>query len=189
MIPIENLIVLILIIGLIFFTGWLIGFVTNPWIANNIEQPFTLMYNPVKSQERFSPGDWISEDKIHVYNDRVIIELAGIQDSERARGLLQSTALLELMIVRDVESTNTIIRQIDNLSSSENQVGNKSQNDNATNVGDLFSSDNEVNDLQYEVHLIDYRYLARYTGRDHKGYHDNSDNRYTRFDKLRNRKS
>ena len=55
-------------------------------------------------------------------NDRVIIELAGIQDSERARGLLQSTALLELMIVKDVESTNTIIRQIDNLSSSENQM-------------------------------------------------------------------
>jgi len=87
-------------------------------------------------------------------NDRVIIELAGIQDSERARGLLQSTALLELMIVKDVESTNTIIRQIDNLSSSENQIGNKSQNDNATNVGDLFSSDNEVNDLQFSSLLL-----------------------------------
>jgi preprotein translocase subunit SecD len=87
-------------------------------------------------------------------NDRVIIELAGIQDSERARGLLQSTALLELMIVKDVESTNTIIRQIDNLSSSENQIGIKSQNDNATNVGDLFSSDNEVNDLQFSSLLL-----------------------------------
>ena len=87
-------------------------------------------------------------------NDRVMIELAGIQDSERARGLLQSTALLELMIVKDVESTNTIIRQIDNLSSSENQIGNKSQNDNATNVGDLFSSDNEVNDLQFSSLLL-----------------------------------
>ena len=87
-------------------------------------------------------------------NDRVIIELAGIQDSERARGLLQSTALLELMIVKDVESTNTIIRQIDNLSSSDNQIGIKSQNDNATNVGDLFSSDNEVNDLQFSSLLL-----------------------------------
>ncbi|GIS42074.1 MAG: hypothetical protein Ct9H90mP15_01140 [Candidatus Neomarinimicrobiota bacterium] len=48
-------------------------------------------------------------------SDRVIVELAGIQDSERARSLLQSTALLELMIVKNVESTNTIIRQIDNL--------------------------------------------------------------------------
>ena len=87
-------------------------------------------------------------------NDRVIIELAGIQDSERARALLQSTALLELMIVKDVESTNTIIRQIDNLSSSNNQIGIKSQNDNATNVGDLFSSDNEVNDLQFSSLLL-----------------------------------
>ena len=87
-------------------------------------------------------------------NDRVIIELAGIQDSERARGLLQSTALLELMIVKDVESTNTIIRQIDNLSYSDNQIGIKSQNDNATNGGDLFSSDNEVNDLQFSSLLI-----------------------------------
>ena len=87
-------------------------------------------------------------------NDRVIIELAGIQDSERARGLLQSTALLELMIVKDVESTNTIIRQIDNLSYSNNQIGIRSQNEDATNAGDLFSSDNEVNDLQFSSLLI-----------------------------------
>ena len=87
-------------------------------------------------------------------NDRVIIELAGIQDSERARGLLQSTALLELMIVKDVESTNTIIRQIDNLSYSDNQIGIKSQNEDATNAGDLFSSDNEVSDLQFSSLLI-----------------------------------
>ena len=87
-------------------------------------------------------------------NDRVIIELAGIQDSERARGLLQSTALLELMIVKDVESTNTIIRQIDNLSYSDNQIGIESQNEDATNGGDLFSSDNEVNDLQFSSLLI-----------------------------------
>ena len=87
-------------------------------------------------------------------NDRVIIELAGIQDSERARGLLQSTALLELMIVKDVESTNTIIRQIDNLSYSNNQIGIRSQNEDATNAGDLFSSDNEVSDLQFSSLLI-----------------------------------
>ena len=87
-------------------------------------------------------------------NDRVIIELAGIQDSERARGLLQSTALLELMIVKDVESTNTIIRQIDNLSYSNNQIGIRSQNEDATNAGDLFSSDNETNNSQFGNLLI-----------------------------------
>ena len=87
-------------------------------------------------------------------NDRVIIELAGIQDSERARGLLQSTALLELMIVKDVESTNTIIRQIDNLSSSDNQIGIKSNNEDSTNIGDLFGSDDEINNLKFSSLLI-----------------------------------
>ena len=87
-------------------------------------------------------------------NDRVIIELAGIQDSERARGLLQSTALLELMIVKDIESTNTIIRQIDNLSFSDNQIGINSNNEDSTNVGDLFSSDDEVNNLKFSSLLI-----------------------------------
>ena len=87
-------------------------------------------------------------------NDRVIIELAGIQDSERARGLLQSTALLELMIVKDIESTNTIIRQIDNLSSSDNQIGIKSNNEDSTNIGDLFGSDDEINNLKFSSLLI-----------------------------------
>ena len=67
-------------------------------------------------------------------NDRVIIELAGIQDSERARGLLQSTALLELMIVKDIGSTNTIIQQIDNLSSSDNQIGIKTHSKGSSNL-------------------------------------------------------
>ena len=35
-------------------------------------------------------------------NNRVIVELAGIDDPERARDLLQSTALLELMIVKNL---------------------------------------------------------------------------------------
>ena len=58
------------------------------------------------------------------------------------------------MIVKDVESTNTIIRQIDNLSYSNNQIGIRSQNEDATNAGDLFSSDNEVSDLQFSSLLI-----------------------------------
>lgn len=53
-------------------------------------------------------------------NNRVIVELAGIEDSERARDLLQSTALLELMIVKNVESTNAIIRQIDSIMTASN---------------------------------------------------------------------
>ena len=69
-------------------------------------------------------------------NNRVIVELAGIEDSERARDLLQSTALLELMIVKNVESTNAIIRQIDSIMTASN--GNDvDQND---QINELFDS-------------------------------------------------
>ena len=69
-------------------------------------------------------------------NNRVIVELAGIEDSERARDLLQSTALLELMIVKNVESTNAIIRQIDSILTASN--GNDvEQND---QINELFDS-------------------------------------------------
>ena len=69
-------------------------------------------------------------------NNRVIVELAGIEDSERARDLLQSTALLELMIVKNVESTNAIIRQIDSIVSSE-KTEKKTENN---EINDLFDS-------------------------------------------------
>jgi len=46
-------------------------------------------------------------------NRRIIVELAGIQDSERARALLQSTAQLEFFMVKSPEVTNEILSQID----------------------------------------------------------------------------
>lgn len=70
-------------------------------------------------------------------NNRVIVELAGIEDPERARDLLQSTALLELMIVKNIESTNSIIRQIDSITSTYNQNENIEENE----INDLFQSD------------------------------------------------
>ncbi len=76
------------------------------------------------------------------------MSLAGIQDSERARELLQSTALLELMIVKDVESTNTIVRQIDNLTSTNIESD-------SDNVDQLFNSDGSGNnDLGFSSLLI-----------------------------------
>ncbi len=66
-------------------------------------------------------------------NNRVIVELAGIQDSERARDLLQSTALLELMIVKDIESTNALIRQLDSITATSNE--------------EVVNNDNEINEL------------------------------------------
>ena len=72
-------------------------------------------------------------------NNRVIVELAGIEDSERARDLLQSTALLELMIVKNVESTNAIIRQIDSIMTAS--IGNDvEQNDQINELFDASSS-------------------------------------------------
>jgi len=44
---------------------------------------------------------------------RIIVELAGIQDPERARALLQSTALLEFFLVKDAEVTNDVLTRID----------------------------------------------------------------------------
>ena len=69
-------------------------------------------------------------------NNRVIVELAGIEDSERARDLLQSTALLELMIVKNVESTNAIIRQIDSIMT----VSNGNDVDQNEEINKLFDS-------------------------------------------------
>ena len=45
---------------------------------------------------------------------RIVVELAGIQDSDRARALLQSTALLEFYLVKNVSVTNEVISQLDN---------------------------------------------------------------------------
>ena len=45
---------------------------------------------------------------------RIVVELAGIQDSDRARALLQSTALLEFYLVKNVSVTNEVIAQLDN---------------------------------------------------------------------------
>ena len=82
-------------------------------------------------------------------NNRVIVELAGIEDSERARDLLQSTALLELMIVKNVERTNAIIRQIDSIvttTSTENVAENNELNE-------LFDS-NSSSELGFSSLLI-----------------------------------
>ena len=46
-------------------------------------------------------------------NRRIIVELAGIQDSERARDLLQSTALLEFVLIKSPELTNDMLLRID----------------------------------------------------------------------------
>ena len=80
-------------------------------------------------------------------NNRVIVELAGIKDPERARDLLQSTALLELMIVKSIESTTSLIRQIDN-------VAKGSIEDNEEGIDELFSEQESSQNLSFSSKLI-----------------------------------
>ncbi len=48
-------------------------------------------------------------------NRRVIVELAGIQDPERARSLLQSTALLEFSLLKDGAVTQNLLTRVDRI--------------------------------------------------------------------------
>ena len=58
----------------------------------------------------------VSEPTIQKQGEyRILVELAGIQDSERARALLQSTALLEFYLVKNSASTNEIVSQLDEI--------------------------------------------------------------------------
>ena len=58
----------------------------------------------------------VSEPTIQKQGDyRILVELAGIQDSDRARTLLQSTALLEFFLVKNSAVTNEIVIQLDNI--------------------------------------------------------------------------
>ena len=94
-------------------------------------------------------------------SQRIIVELAGVQDSERARALLESTALLEFYIVKDVTSTNEIMLKIDDalkdnkeliseFNSSENETSSMSDEtvtgDETVSVGDLFGQPKIEND-------------------------------------------
>ena len=83
---------------------------------------------------------------------RIIVELAGVQNSERARALLESTALLEFYLVKDVTTTNDFMIKIDQIlkkdksltdiakepEPSQNDNNSDSNKDEAVSVSDLF---------------------------------------------------
>jgi preprotein translocase subunit SecD len=62
-------------------------------------------------------------------NQRIIVELAGVQDSDRARSLLESTALLEFFIVKDITTTNQIMTKIDQVLLGNKDITNIAKND------------------------------------------------------------
>ena len=105
---------------------------------------------------------------------RILVELAGIQDSDRARALLQSTALLEFYLVKNSAVTNEIIIQLDNIlkksvsdeefSDIKDSAGKEAPkkdedakpDDNVTTIDEIFgeTSSNEVDSLSLESDLM-----------------------------------
>lgn len=77
---------------------------------------------------------------------RIVVELAGIQDSKRARSLLQSTALLEFYLVKNLTVTNEIITQLD-LALSQDIDLNENVTENINPINDDDSETNTVTDL------------------------------------------
>ena len=65
----------------------------------------------------------VSEPTIQKQGDqRIIVELAGIQDPSRARSLLQSTALLEFSLLKDGSITQNLISRIDKILKGNSEI-------------------------------------------------------------------
>ena len=69
-------------------------------------------------------------------NRRIIVELAGIQDSERARDLLQSTALLEFILIKSPELTNDMLLRIDKVIKGSDELADLTQETDTINTED-----------------------------------------------------
>ncbi len=65
----------VVFITFIFTLGWFSGIVYTSVSTGNLEKPLSLGSLVTGNIERFSPGDHILEKDIHVYHDRVIINL------------------------------------------------------------------------------------------------------------------
>jgi|TARA_B100001971_G_C17976007_1_gene424840 hypothetical protein len=59
-----------ILILIVFTLGWIINDVFAAFEGFDLEKPFSL-----RAKEQPSPGDWIKESQIHVYNDKVIIDI------------------------------------------------------------------------------------------------------------------
>ena len=87
-------------------------------------------------------------------NRRIIVELAGVKDPGRARKLIQSTALLEFSIVKEIEAQQSLFTSIDDLlidkgiiieNNNSKQLETEIDTTNKDMFEELFESDNELN--------------------------------------------
>ena len=74
-------------------------------------------------------------------NQRIIVELAGVQDSERARALLESTALLEFYIVKDVTTTNELMIKIDQVLKGDESIADVAKETEAKTIDETSTTD------------------------------------------------
>ncbi len=73
-----NIILISVLILLIFLLGWTANNLVSSMISVNSEQPFSLSFISLtspKGLEKQSPSDNIREDQIHVYKDRVVLDI------------------------------------------------------------------------------------------------------------------
>ena len=71
---------LIVIIILVFLVGWLSNTVVSQIKDFDLEKP--LSFNLFSSKEINSPSNHIEKEQIHVYSDRIVIDLPGAQWAE-----------------------------------------------------------------------------------------------------------
>ena len=74
---------------------------------------------------------------------RIVVELAGIKNSERARSLLQSTALLEFYLVKNNSVTSELISQLDELLKNEKNTSEKSSEPDQIDIKTIDNSNND----------------------------------------------
>jgi preprotein translocase subunit SecD len=115
----------------------------------------------------------VAEPTIQKQGDqRIIVELAGVQDSERARTLLESTALLEFFIVKDINTTNQLMVSIDQVlkgdasisavtkTASKDQLNDSQESDDQTvSVSELFG-ETEDSEASSDSAVVDENIFA-----------------------------
>jgi preprotein translocase subunit SecD len=115
----------------------------------------------------------VAEPTIQKQGDqRIIVELAGVQDSERARALLESTALLEFFIVKDINTTNQLMVKIDQVlkgdasisavtkTASKDQLNDSQESDDQTvSVSELFG-ETEDSEASSDSAVVDENIFA-----------------------------
>ena len=103
----------------------------------------------------------VSEPTIQKYGtSRIIVELAGVQNSDRARSLIQRTASLEFTLVLD-EQWETVLNNLDtylisdsvalNLDTAAADEGNLDKADSSNLAEDIFIENNLISESKYDM--------------------------------------